>query len=285
MANDSGPSGSQHGDVSSEEQRAVQEYYALGQERDRLAAGVGALEFIRTVEIIEGHLPEPPCVVADIGGGPGRYAFWLADRGYRVRHRDIAPLHIEQVSGDTAGRDVETALADARDLDLADASVDAVLLFGPMYHLSRRSDRLRALGEARRIVKPGGPIFVAAISRWAARLHGILHDRLYRDYPGALDEIDELERTGHAPPLFPGSFTGYGHRPRQLAAEVRSVGLDVVDLVAVEGPASLLDDLAARLDDPADRGVVLEAARGLEHVPELMGIGPHLLATARRPST
>ena len=46
--------------------------------------------------------------------------------------------------------------------------VDAVLLLGPVHHLRRRADRVRALREARRVVRPGGPVFVAAISRWAA---------------------------------------------------------------------------------------------------------------------
>lgn len=262
----------------------MQEYYARGEERDRLAAGVGALEFLRTTEILQRHLPDAPAAVADIGGGPGRYTFWLADRGYSVRHRDLVHRHVEQVADERAGRDIETAVADARSLDLADGSVDAVLLLGPIYHLARRDDRLRALTEAGRIVKPGGAVFVAAITRWATRIHGLLVERISRDLPHAVDLIDEVERTGRLLPLHAGGFTGNSHRPRQLAAEVRSAGLDLVDLVAVEGPASVLGDLSERLDDPVDRAVVLEAARALERVPELMGVGPHLVATARRPA-
>ncbi len=49
-----------------------------------------------------------------------------------------------------------------------------------------------------------------------------------------------------------------------------------------EGPAFLLGDLAERLADPVDRAVVLDAARAVERVPELLGIGPHLLATGVR---
>jgi hypothetical protein len=58
----------------------------------------------------------------------------------------------------------------------------------------------------------------------------------------------------------------------------------VEDLVSVEGPAFLLGDLAERLDDPVARAVVLEVARAVERVPEPLGIGPHLLATAVAPS-
>jgi hypothetical protein len=72
------------------------------------------------------------------------------------------------------------------------------------------------------------------------------------------------------------------HRPEELRAELTESGLDVASLVGVEGPAVILGDVAARLADPADRAVILEAARALEHVPELLGFGPHLLATAIR---
>ena len=52
----------------------------------------------------------------------------------------------------------------------------------------------------------------------------------------------------------------------------------------MEGPGFLLDDLDRRLADPLDRPVVFDAALALERVPELLGVGPHLLATATRPA-
>ena len=83
-------------------------------------------------------------------------------------------------------------------------------------------------------------------------------------------------------PLEPGAFSGYCHRPAELRREVREVGLTVVEMQSVEGIAFALSDLEERLADPRGREVVLEAARVLGRVPELLGIGPHLLATARR---
>jgi SAM-dependent methyltransferase len=258
-------------------------HYARGEERGRLAAGHGRLEFARTTEIILRSLPAAPALVADIGGGPGRYALWLAGLGYRVEHRDLVPLHVSQLAQDASEiAGLRTAVGDARDLDLADASVDAVLLLGPLYHLRRRAERVRALGEARRVVRPGGRVFAAAISRWAPRMDGELLSRLYETYPNMHELVGSVERTGQLPPLYPGSFSGFCHRPAQLRAELREAGLAVADLVSVEGPAFLLADLAERLDDPAERAVVLDSARALERVPELLGIGPHLLATAIR---
>jgi SAM-dependent methyltransferase len=263
---------------------AVVEHYSAADERGRLFGALGTVEFERTVEEVERVLPPAPAVVADIGGGPGRYALWLAAHGYTVRHRDPVPRHVEQLTADAAvlGLDVDTANGDARAVDLADGSVDAVFLLGPLYHLPARADRLRALAEAGRVARPGAPIFVAAISRWAPRLHGEVVERLGERFPDIRRQIALVERTGMLPALFPGSFSGYCHRPQQLRSEVRAAGLTCLDLVGLEGIAFALPDLEQRLADPATRQVVMAAARTTARVPELMGLGPHLLATATR---
>ena len=153
------------------------------------------------------------------------------------------------------------------------------MLLGPLYHLLERAERVGALRECARIVRPGGPVFAAAISRWAARIDGMLRERLYLTYPAALDLIDEIDRTGMLPPLHDGGFTAFCHRPGELRDEVAEAGLEVVDLVSVEGPAFILGDLDARMADPVDRSVALGVARAIERVPELTGFGPHLIAT------
>ena len=264
---------------------AVREHYPAADERGRLDTPFGQVEFARTTEILSAHLPPAPAVVADIGGGPGRYTLWLAECGYTVRHRELVATHVEQVAADAATRDlvVESALGDARSLDLEDGSVDAVLLLGPLYHLPDRADRRAALNEAARIVRPGGLVVAAAISRWAPRLHGAVAERLYLRYASIDDQIATVERSGRLDPLEPRAFSGYCHRPAQLRAEVRASGLDMVGLENVEGIAFALSDLEERLSDPRGREVVLDAARALGRVPELLGLGPHMLAIARRP--
>lgn len=275
--------------------RAMHEHYELGKEADRLSStGAGRLEFERTQEIVLRHLPPALATVADIGGGPGRYSRWLAGLGYRVVHRDIVPLHVDQVRAAATARPIgesglvptllaiDSALGDARELDLADASVDAVLLLGPLYHLTQRSDRVQALCEARRIVRPGGPVFAAGISRWAARLDAMLRLKVYEQVPAAAELIGSVERTGVLPALVPGGFNGFTHRPGQLRGEFRSAGLEVVDLVCVEGAAFLLNDLDDRAADDRAWQVILDTARAHERVAELMGLGSHLLATGVR---
>lgn len=261
----------------------LHEHYERGLEESRLGEPLGSVEFARTLEVALRVLPPAPAVVADVGGGPGRYALELAGRGYEVVHRDLVPLHVEQVRAAARERGVrvEAAVGDARRLDLADGAVDAVLLLGPIYHLVEREQRLEALREAARVARPGAPVLVSAISRWAPRLHGWVAERT--DVRSAVfpELVRRAERTGRLNDSVPGWFTAYCHRPEQLREEVEAAGLLVEDLVGLEGLAFALGDLAERLADPLGREVVLDSARAVESVPELLGLSPHLLAVAR----
>lgn len=259
---------------------ALQQYYARGEEADRLSTGVGLVESLRTKAIIDRNLPPPPTVIADIGGGPGHYTDWLIERGYTVIHGDLVQHHVDQVI-DRHGSRCDSAVRDARALDLADASVDAMMLLGPLYHLPDAEDRARVLQEAARVVRPGGPVWIAAITRWVGRIHAVLHLRAPFHLDNVLDEVAETERTGIARPLFPGAFNGYYHRPGQLRDELEASPLELESLVAVEGVALHLGDLDERLAEEAERELLLGVLEALEDVPELLGAGPHLLATAR----
>lgn len=263
---------------------ALQAYYALGGERARLASALGRVEFERTKEILARHLPPPPAMIADVGGGPGRYARWLVGLGYTVRLRDLVPLHVQQALEDagTDGLEIDASLGDARDLDLIDGSADVVLLLGPVYHLNQTAARAQCLAEAHRVLRPGGVMFVAAISRWAPRLHAEVVAKLYREWDNLRAAVPDIEATGSMPPLFEGSFTAYLHRPDELRAEIEAAGFECLDLVSVEGIAFALPDLDQRLANELDREVVFDAARALERVPELLGLSPHMLATARK---
>ena len=262
-------------------------HYALGLERDRLASGGGALELARTLVLLERYLPAPPAAIADIGGGPGRYALRLAERGYRVHLVDPVPLHVEQARA-AAGNRLQAALAsaevgDARALRLADESVDGVLLFGPLYHLLERADRVQALAEARRVCRPGGVVLAAAISRFASMLDGIRGEYLADPTFAAIAAGDLRDGRHHNPTDNPAYFTtAYFHRPEELSAECEAAGLAHEATLAVEGAAWLLPDLDARLADRERRAVLLAALAMLETEPALIGVSAHLLAVARR---
>ena len=264
----------------------VAAFYARGLESGRLEAGSGALEFARTLTLLERYLPAAPAVVADIGGGPGRYARWLADREYTVHLVDPVPLHVEQARASVqSGRPLASAeVGDARALRLPTASADAVLLLGPLYHLPERADRVQALAEARRVCRPYGVVIAAAISRFASTLDG-LRGGFLEDPAFARVAASDLRDGRHDNPTDnPAYFTtAYFHRPEELAVECADAGLVHEATLAIEGPAWLLADLDARLADHRRRGALLSALEALEAEPALLGVSAHLLAVSRRP--
>jgi len=257
-------------------------HYAEGREQERLTSGGLALEFLRTQILLRRYLPAPPAQVLDVGGGSGVYASWLAGLGYQVHLVDPVPLHREQAAR-LGGFTV--AAGDARDLGQDDASADAVLLLGPLYHLTSRADRLRALAEACRVARPGGIVVAAAISRYASLLDGYLVG--YVDRPGFASLMREDLRTGQhrnhdgEPGLF---TTAYFHDRDGLAAEVTDAGLRLIAVLPVEGPLHWAPGIRDRLAQPGQRQLILDCLAALEQDPAMAGATSHLLAIGTRPS-
>src|SRR5215468_6353247 len=156
---------------------AIESHYNTGYERSRLfPGGTPALEFVRSMELLDRLLPAPPAEVLDVGGGPGAYAAPLARRGYRVHLVDPVPLHVDQArqaAGAGPAARFTAAPGDARELAEPDASQDAVLLFGPLYHLTEAAHRRQALAQARRVLTLGGRLLAMAVSRFASLLDGL----------------------------------------------------------------------------------------------------------------
>jgi SAM-dependent methyltransferase len=265
---------------------AIAAHYEHDPERERLQTWA-RLEGLRTWELLERFLPAPPAAVLDIGGARGAYALPLARDGYEVHLIDPWEPHVQaataasQAQGDAPL--ASTALGDARELPFGDASVDAVLLLGPLYHLPAKVDRALALSEAHRVLRDGGVLLAAAISRFASTFDGV-RSGMIAD-PGFETIVEgDLHDGVHRNPDPAGRpewFTlAYFHLPQELREELQSAGFSDVEILAVEGPGSF-QDLGAPLEDQASREAVLRAIRRVEDEPTIMGASAHLMAIGR----
>ena len=131
------------------------------------------------------------------------------------------------------------------------------------------------------MLRPGGTLVAAAISRFASALDG-LRSRYLDDPAFAAIALRDLADGQHRNPTgHPAYFTtAFFHRPDELRQEVTDAGLTSVQLLAVEGPAWLLQDFDAHWDDPGRRERLLDVVRRVEADPSLLGASAHLLAIA-----
>jgi ubiquinone/menaquinone biosynthesis C-methylase UbiE len=233
-------------------------------------------------------LPPAPARVVDVGGAAGAYSFWLAGAGYAVHLVDGSSRLVGEAkrrNADAAHRLASATVGDARALPQHDAFADAVLVMGPLYHLTEEEDRIAALREALRVAKPGGIVAVAAISRYASALDGLIR-RLALDPSFKRIRDRDLIDGQHRNVTDTNQYftTAFLHRPQDLAAEMHRAGLTAVSVRGVEGPGWMLQDFDARWEDEALRNDILEIARKLECEPSIVGVSAHLLGVGRRPS-
>jgi SAM-dependent methyltransferase len=262
-------------------------HYEDADEASRLRIGWFQLEQARTQELILRHLPPAPATVVDAGGGAGAYACWLASQGYRVHLIDPVLKHVDQARAASAlqpERPLASAeVGDARRLPHPDSTADAVLLLGPLYHLTNRDHRLAALREAHRILRPGGLVWGAGISHFASLLDSLAHG--FFDDPAfapilARDLDDGQHRNPTNNPIY---FTdAFFHRPGELSRDFLAAGFQLVELVAIEGPGWLAQDFDRLWSDPVQRARLLAAVKKVEREPSVLGASSHIMAIGRK---
>jgi len=248
----------------------------------------GIMERLRTNAILERFTPPPPAVVYDIGGGAGVHAFPLAQQGYRVHLIDLTPFHVEQAAAHMQESGVELAecaVGDARDIPAPDEVADVVLLLGPLYHLKEKADRLKAIREAWRILKPGGILFAVGISRFAVYFDFGALNQLHDPHIAALSE--DVTKTGqnHQPQegsrdFF--SYSAYFHHPDELEQEVEEAGFADVQMLSVEGPSWLFAGLKDTVQDEQALQTALCFVEMVESERSVMGAGGHIMAVGRK---
>jgi len=248
----------------------VRAYYRSFGEREwaRLANPEdGALEFALICHAVRSYVP--PVMdrtdgqaggprVLDIGGGPGRYALWLAGLSHRVTLADLSPelLDIARARIAAAPESVRALIEDVVEADACDlarwgdASFDAALSLGPFYHLTDRRDRERAASELARVLRPGGVAFVAVMPRYAflRRTLAIPDERRHLADPAFVARVLD---DGVFLNDLPGRFTsGYGVRPDEVAPFFARHGFAALALLSTTGMAT----------DPALQGALAELA-------------------------
>ncbi|MEG3058920.1 MAG: methyltransferase domain-containing protein [Anaerorhabdus sp.] len=139
----------------------IENYYNKFNEEKRLLSRHGQVEYITSMKYIHEVLKgDKAKKILDIGAGTGRYAVALSDEGYDVTAIELVKSNLGVLKAKKSS--VKAYQGNALDLSrFQDDSFDCVLLFGPMYHLFTIDEKVKALQEAKRVIKKSGVILVA----------------------------------------------------------------------------------------------------------------------------
>lgn len=264
--------------------REIHDHYTdRHNEGERLSSTLkGQLEMRRLQELLTQYLPDVPAKVADIGGGPGVHATWLTQCGYDVELLDPVQRHVDQAR--QAGLDA--IVGDARQLPWANESKDAVLMAGPLYHLSAPAERRVAVREAVRVLRPGGILAVIAINRAANLIGSMLANTLQHRRP----VVEDILSNGFSTENKRMAQTTY-HTVAQLQTELAPFisGVTVHGLTGPGGWLTVLIDahfktmpMPATIADPDPLQTALMCTRIADRHPELVHASSLLLAVGRR---
>ena len=245
----------------------VRSYYKRFDEKNRLAAtNSGKLEYTMTKQILDKYLPESASVL-DLGAGTGAYAFPLAEEGYQVVLADLSEDLIRQAKQEKeeSGNDniISCDIVNAIDLSIyADERFDAVLLLGPLYHMTEEWERKKCIAEIERVLKQGGVIFasfipylsgsIAIVDRYfghpdqvdadrlkqvfqSGRFHNLSDEGFQEGYYAASDEIEKLFEIHGFRKLEIRSLRGFGYGKEddiyKLLSRDREMFCTIIDMI------------------------------------------------------
>ena len=222
--------------------------------------------------------------VLDVACGTGRYGEALLESGCRVGLGDLSPSNVRLTRERLEGlQPLFVRAADALDPRAWEGGPwDAVLMLGPLYHLSRERDRLAVLRLARRNLRPRGLLYAAWISRMAAVWDGS------RRWPEGVLRKRGTRRllasgTGFNFAKNPSDFEApYFCRPDEIGPTLARAGFEGIRVLGTEGPFGGRAELFRSIQEPRIRRAWLDFL--LEHAenPAFVWASEHILSVARR---
>lgn len=218
-------------------------YYNKFNEEKRLNTRHGQVEFLTSIKYINHYLKEfkNPNII-DIGAGAGKYSEYLANNGYDVTAVELIKHNVRKI--EALNLNIKVIQANAIDLKkIKDESYDITLLFGPMYHLITKEEKISALNEAKRITKKGGIIMVAyCMNDYAIITHGFKDNNII-----SCIKNGELDENFHCTPKKSDLYSMV--RLEDINELNNLTSLKRIKIISPDGPANYMRSTLNKMDD------------------------------------
>ncbi len=261
----------------------IEQHYNKFNEEKRLDSRHGQVEYITSMKYIHKYIDElkkesgcdnEAIRILDIGAGTGRYSVPLAAEGYDVSAVELVKHNLGLLKAKASS--VKAYQGNALKLKrFSDGQFDMALLFGPMYHLFTHEDKLKALNEAKRVVRPGGIILVAylmneySVITYAFKEQHITEclkeGRLTEDYHTISTEKDLYDYM----------------RTEDIAQLNKEAGLTRVKIISPDGAANYIRPYLNRLTEEEFREFIRYHLSTCERE-DMLGAAAHTLDILRK---
>ena len=239
------------------------EFYNKFNENKRLDRRHGQVEFITSIRYLEEYLQKGDRIV-DIGAGPGRYSLYFKNKGYDVTAVEYVRPNIGMLKA--KDKDIRVVEASATDLPMfEDNEFDVAIVFGPLYHLYRKEDKLKALSEAKRITRKY--IFVTYIMNEYSVIEYAFKDNNYKQIK---DKLDETYHINDPDALF------FQSRIEDIDELNSLSGLKLVRRFASDGPSDYMRRTINNMDDETFEAFIDFHLKTCERK-ELLGASSHVV--------
>lgn len=245
-------------------------YYNKFNEDKRLTHRHGIVEYKTAMKYIHEYLKkmDNPKII-DIGAGTGKYSITLASEGYDVTAIELVKHNLMTLKAKNST--VKAYQGNAINLSMfEDNSFDMVLLFGPLYHLISKEEKINALLEAKRIVKKGGFILVSYyMNEYAVITHGFKDNNI-------LDAIknNEIDKDFHITPKETDLYSMV--RLEDINELNKLTRLKRIKILAQDGPSDYLRPIINKMDNETFE-VYIKYHLSICERSELLGASSHVL--------
>ena len=245
-------------------------YYNKFNEDKRLTRRHGIIEYTTSMKYIHKYLKkiDNPKII-DIGAGTGKYSCTLYDEGYDITAVELIKHNLMTLK--KKNNNIKAYQGNATDLSrFKDNTFDVAILFGPMYHLISEEEKIKALSEAKRIIKKGGLIFISYyMNEYAIITHGFRDNNIISSIENNL-----VNKTYHITPKNNDLYSMV--RLEDINRYKNKLNLKRIKILAQDGPSDYLRSIINKMDDKTF-SIYLDYHLKTCERKELLGASSHVL--------